>query len=98
MHMQARRHDVVSTWVEDELVIYDSAGGAAHALDRVTALVWESCDGRTGIKAIAARLRADVDPKAGVADVDAALAKLREEGLLEEPALQPRVSRRHALR
>lgn len=60
------------------------------ALDPVAERVWEHVDGKKGMGQIARRIQADFDVEAAVAlrDIDAFIASLREEGLVEEVVVQ----------
>jgi hypothetical protein len=40
----------------DELVVYEVASHRGHPLNRTATLVWRACDGRSSVRAIAARV------------------------------------------
>jgi len=52
----ARREQLVVTELGDELLIYDLRAHQAHCLNRTAALVWQHCDGRRDIPALAQTL------------------------------------------
>ncbi|MFH1566897.1 MAG: PqqD family protein, partial [Gemmatimonadota bacterium] len=70
--------------VEDGVVVQTADGQAVHLLNATAAFVWERCDGTHPAARIAAELAERTgEPLARVAaDVTAALAALREKGLL----------------
>ncbi len=56
-----RRDELVVRQVADETLVYDERNDRAHCLNRVAAVVWEQCDGRTSPEEIAASLNGDID-------------------------------------
>jgi hypothetical protein len=87
----ARRDGVISSAVEEDLVIYDTDTHSAHCLTPRAAAVWELCDGRHTPQQIADQL--DLDN----AIVNQALAELERSALLNDPA-PPGIARRTALK
>lgn len=82
------RADIATTDVDDELMMYNPADGATHALNLTAALVWESCDGAHTLDEIAQELAGDFKvplPRAR-ADVDTVIGKLYHLGLLRGAA------------
>jgi len=75
---RARTEDVITEWVDDELVVYDQRSQTAHCLSRDAASVWELCDGHLSEAEIAKRL--GLAPEA----VQRAADALSESGLLDE--------------
>lgn len=63
-----RRPDLDVSEAEDGLVILTADGGQVHHLNGTAALIFELCDGRTSIKAIAEAVDATVT--AGPVGVD----------------------------
>jgi hypothetical protein len=88
---QARSTGVLTEWVGDELVVYDSAARSAHCLSANAAAVWALCDGQ--------RSPADIAGELGMAaeTVDSALRELGDTALLENAPPAPKgISRRDA--
>jgi len=52
----ARREQLVVTELGEELLIYDLRAHRAHCLNRTAALVWQHCNGRRDIPALAQTL------------------------------------------
>src|SRR5690606_4106133 len=63
----------------DEVLVYDLASHTIHQLNQTSAAVWKRCDGRTSLDAVS--LNTGLTPDI----VRAALTRLDEAGLLEEP-------------
>jgi hypothetical protein len=102
MYPIARKAGITAKPMGDEVVLFDSASGSVHHLNRVAEIVWRSCDGRTDADALArivARMSNVVD--AGPA-VELALEQLSARGLLttnvERADAGRRRDRRDALR
>lgn len=69
---------------EDELVVYCERTERMHCLNHSASIVWALCDGTRDVAAVV-RATADVartDPDAVRAQVEAAIAELRELGIL----------------
>jgi PqqD family protein of HPr-rel-A system len=64
--------DVTVTDLDDEMLLYDAADGATHALNFTAALVWELCDGAHTLDDIAAELASGFNLPAEQAHADAA--------------------------
>jgi len=85
--------------VNDEVLIFDTTSQAGHCLNATAALVWERCDGKTSVTALAAEVEARGHAD-GRAVVDAALAELAAANLLAEAGGRARrsaMSRRRAM-
>ena len=81
-----RRPDVISQPAGQETLLYDPVADAVHALNRTAAAVWEMCDGQHTPADMAAHLcaRFAIAPGRDVAaDVQTALARFGQEGLLQ---------------
>jgi hypothetical protein len=46
---RARRDDLLTTELDDEVVVYDPERKQAHCLNRTAVAVWHHCDGANGI-------------------------------------------------
>jgi hypothetical protein len=57
MFPEARRDQLLTQRIDEELVVYDERTHEAHRLNRTAALVWELADGRRTVDEIAASLR-----------------------------------------
>jgi hypothetical protein len=99
---QAREETLIVREMPGEVLVYDLKNHQAHCLNQTAAFVWKSCDGLTGVPAIADMLRERID--AGLTDdvVWLALEQLERLGLLLEPVARPvgatRLSRREAVK
>jgi hypothetical protein len=80
------RDDVVFRQLDEEWVIFDPSTDRLHALNLSAALVWTHCTGELDVRQIAAAVADAFDPPMSVtevlADVEAAVARFRSEGLL----------------
>jgi hypothetical protein len=56
---KARTEGIISKEVDGELLVYDLTRDKAHCLNETAAAVWQLCDGRTSVSAIAERLTED---------------------------------------
>lgn len=81
---RARAAQVVRTVVDDELVVYDTATHAAHALTAEGRAVFERCDGTRDVDELARKTGLDT------AQVRAVLRELEAASLLERPLLRRR--------
>lgn len=65
---RARRDDLLTTALEDEVVVYDPDRKQAHSLSRVAMAAWNHCDGATSIddlrQAVADETGLNVDEEA----------------------------------
>lgn len=74
--------------LQGELMLFEPKSGRFFVLNRTMAFVWSRCDGKRSVSDIAGELLdafAGVDPARGQADVDQALAELRNLGLTADP-------------
>ena len=80
-----RASDVLSSPVEDELVMIDLEQGAYYSLDRVGADIWSRLAEPQAVAALCAQLmqRYEVDQATCEADVLAVLNEMAENGLLQ---------------
>jgi len=85
---RARTEDVITEWIDDELVVYDQRSQTAHCLSRDAASVWELCDGNLSEAEIAERLGLAFEIVQRAADA------LSESGLLDEGPIK--VEHKHA--
>jgi hypothetical protein len=80
------RKDLVLRRVGSEWVLFDTRADRAHVLNLTAALVWTYCDGTHGSEAIAeaiAREVEDLRPDAIRGDIEQALRRFADEGLLQ---------------
>ena len=49
----ARKNDLVTQEVPDELLVYDLVNNKAHCLNQTAAAVWKSCDGTRSVSDLA---------------------------------------------
>lgn len=87
---KARTKGLVVHPLAEEVLVYDLERHKAHCLNKIASMVWERCDGKTGVAELAQYLADEL--KAPVEDeiVWLALDKLEKTGLLQEemPAAQ----------
>ena len=80
------RPDIVLRRVANEWVLFDSTQGRAHVLNLTAAVIWTYCDGHHASAAIAdaiVREVRDATPDRVQTDVDTALRRFADEGLLQ---------------
>lgn len=99
---QARKLDLVTREVADEVLVYDLKRHKAHCLNQTAALIWKYCDGQKSVADIAGLVGKDVNTTVDEATIWLAVDQLGKANLLEErvirPAGIPRVTRREAVR
>lgn len=83
-----RRPDLRARAVEGELVILDRERQLVHQLNQTASYIWERCDGRHTVAAIATDVARDfdVDREAAARDVAHAVRQLEAAGLVAMPA------------
>lgn len=71
--------------VEDGVVVQTADGRSVHLLNRAAAFIWERCDGAHTLEVIAGGLADQTGEALGRVrqDVAAAVADLRQKGLVE---------------
>ena len=79
-----RRDDLAARELEGEVLLYDSSGARAHALNATAARVWELCDGTRTLDEIVDGIREifDVDKPTARRDVERLLVEFGQRGLL----------------
>lgn len=85
-HLPMARPDIVLRRVANEWVLFDSTHGRAHVLNLTAAVIWTYCDGHHPSTLIAdaiAREVRDATPDRVRTDVDMALRRFADEGLLQ---------------
>lgn len=79
----ARRAEVLTRQLSDELIVYDLERHQAHCLNRTAAIVFRQADGTRTLGEIAAALGDDGDPVQREAAARLALEQLAELGLVD---------------
>ena len=79
----ARREDVIVCEMADETLVYTKHGHKAHCLNRTAGFVWNHCDGKTSIAAIATALHRELGLPDDERIVHLALEELAKVNLLE---------------
>jgi len=81
----ARRADLLTRIIDDEVIILDRERGQVHHLNVTASCIWNQCDGATSPDAIAGRLAAEFGREQHDLDADVAttLDEFRRLGLLE---------------
>ncbi len=99
---KARREGIITKQVDGELLIYDRERDKAHCLNPTAAFVWENCDGRRSISALADLLGRELNAAIDEAVIHLALKQLNRDHLLgngqEEIPLLIDLSRRAVVR
>jgi hypothetical protein len=99
---RARRNDLFSERLAEEMVIYDKLNHKAHTLNQTVLAVWESADGSRSVDEIAGMLHRELGVPADHSTVHLALEQLEAAGLLEASAgvgsAAERTSRREVAR
>jgi Coenzyme PQQ synthesis protein D (PqqD) len=85
----ARADRLIVRELPDELLIYDLDREKAHCLNRAAALVWQNCDGRTGVAELARKLSRETSAPADEQLVWYALKQLKRDHLLAEDVTLP---------
>ena len=99
---QARKEELIVRELGEETLVYDLERDRAHCLNRLAALIWKHCDGKTTVADLL-RLSQDELPASGREDlVLSALNQLSRAHLLQEKLKKPqetsRFSRREVMR
>lgn len=97
----ARTDQLVVQELPDEVLVYDLERHAAHCLNKASAAVWKSCDGRTTVAEMTRRLGREFDAPVDEDVVWLALVQLRKYRLLAEGSgslAMLKVSRRDLVR
>jgi hypothetical protein len=81
---QARKDNLLTTQLEDEVVVYDPERKQAHSLNRTALAVWKHSDGQTSISDLQRRASAEVGLPISEAAIWLALRKLERAHLLLE--------------
>ncbi len=81
---RARRDGLLSTNLDDEVVVYDPQRKRAHSLNRTAVAVWNHCDGSTPIDELRRLASEEVGHRLDVPAVWLALRKLERAHLLTE--------------
>jgi hypothetical protein len=98
----ARRSKLVVQELAEEVLVYDEETHRAHCLNRMAALVWKHCDGKTPVSAIAERVGGHLSFPVSDDLVWLALDQLTKFDLLTSGAARPAppnlISRRKMIR
>jgi hypothetical protein len=81
---EARTDKLLTTELEDEVVVYDPARKQAHSLNRTAVAVWHHSDGETSLAELRRRVEAEIGVPVSEATVWLALRKLERAHLLVE--------------
>ena len=88
--------------LEDELLIYNLQTNQAICLNQTAALVWQNCDGKSGVSEIKQKLEKELGASVSKELVLFAISELNEKGLLENGEQMPNkfegLSRREIVR
>jgi hypothetical protein len=81
---QARKDHLLTTQLEEEVIVYDPERKQAHSLNRTAVAVWNYADGQTSMADMQQRVSADIGAPISEAAVWLALRKLERAHLLAE--------------
>ena len=84
MNFQARQNNIVERAADDETMVYDLDADRAYLLNETSAFVWQLCDGKHDLAAIAKELARKTEQPANEDLVKLAIDDLRANNLLEE--------------
>ncbi len=79
---RARKTDLLTTHLEEEVVVYDPERKQAHSLNRTALAVWNQCDGQTSLAELQRRVSAEVGAPISEAALLSAVEKLERAHLL----------------
>ena len=98
----ARKNDLVTRKIEDEILVYDLVTNRAFCLNETSAAIWQICDGQNSISAIILDLQSKFGPSIDEDFVFLALEQFRKDNLIENESGFARifkgVSRRDMIR
>ncbi len=98
----ARKIDLVTREMPDEVLVYDLKTHQAHCLNQTAAIVWKYCNGKNSVTDIAELLALETSTAVDEAATWLALERLGKANLLEvhvtPPAGSPRLSRRETVK
>lgn len=98
----ARKSQLITQEVADELIVYDRQSDRAYCLNSTAAFVWKHCDGNTSVAGMASLLEAEVKAPVEHEIVIYALDQLNKSELLDASyamnAPKPGLSRRAIVR
>ena len=99
---RARQEKLLVHELTDEVLVYDLKRHKAHSLNKTAALVWQRCDGKSGVTEITQLLEEKLGTSIDKDVVWLALQQLERASLLEDSKSQAvasvRVSRRQLMR
>jgi hypothetical protein len=94
----AKTTNLLTTELEDEVVVYDPERKQAHSLNRTAVAVWNHCDGETSIGELQRRVSTEVGASVSEEAIWLALQKLERAHLLAEKLVSAgSITRREAL-
>ncbi len=99
---KARKEGLIVRVLDEETLVYDLERDRAHCLNRLAALTWQHCDGKTAVPELISLLEDEL-PASGKEDlVLSALHQLTQahllQGRLKHPKETSRFSRREVMR
>ncbi len=99
---RARKDGLVVKRLDDEVLVYDLERDKAHSLNSIAAFIWQKCNGRRTVGAVAEALGKEFKVPAEQQTVWLALDQLSKFNLLEtkvtRPAGMPQITRRQMMR
>ena len=81
----AQSKDVIWRRIGDDIVIIKEGGTSTHVLNKTAAIIWEMCDGKTGVDEIASKIceRFEVSFQEAQADVGQTVKILTKASVLK---------------
>jgi hypothetical protein len=83
MNPLARKSEIFSENLQEEVVLYDKTNNKVHCLSKTAAAIWESCDGSRTVDDLAHIIEAKLGAPADRNLVLLALEELEKAGLME---------------
>ena len=98
----ARKTDIVTQELENEILVYDLSTNKAFCLNETSGAIWLKCDGSRSLSQIANELRSEANSSIDVGFVSLAIEQFRKDDLLENESefsnLFEGLSRREVIR
>ena len=86
MKTPRRRQDLLSTMVDEDLLLLDRNRGLIHRLNHTAGFIWNRCDGAAEIADVATEMANafDIDSVSAERDVTAVVERLTSVGVFEQ--------------
>src|SRR5688500_9230180 len=91
MFPSRRQEQLLVRELAGETLIYDLKAKKAHCLNRTASLIWDCCDGRTAVRAIAKKVGKVLNATLDETIIWAAIKRLQASRLLQSPVTVPTI-------